>query len=86
MSCDTFYARVNNKPHLFIRTESRFFDITNCRIFTDDGIPEMGGLLSDAIEISAEGVAELYARFGIRKPRAKFKASKIRRFQKEEAV
>jgi hypothetical protein len=76
MSTDTFYARVDNKSHVFIRTESRFFDIT------DDEVPDRDGLVPDAILVSNETVAELVAKLA----RAKVRRSKITRFSKEAAV
>lgn len=61
MSCDTFYARVNNKPHVFIRTESRFFDITDCSVLTNGHIDENDGLVPNAMKMSDVEVADLLA-------------------------
>ena len=59
---DTFYATVDNKSRVFIRTESRFFDITGCKqVLADGHIDDNDGLIPDAIQVSAQEVADLVA-------------------------
>lgn len=80
MSTDTFIVRLPNKQIVsIVRTDSgRFVNISNRKIKTD-------GLIQKAVEVSASYVAQLVARFCV-KPSVRGKASRIRRFNKEEAV
>jgi hypothetical protein len=66
---------VHNKHYVCVRTESRFFDITNHRVLT-------GGLVPKAREVSAEYVADLV----VKSSKIKGKASRIKGVRKEEAV
>ena len=59
---DTFYYRVNHESHFFIRTESRFYEIADCRVLTDGEVPDHDGLLPNAKRVSDEKVAELVAK------------------------
>ena len=81
MSTNTFIVKLPNKQIVSIeRTDSgRFFKIANRKIKTD------GLIQIKAVEISASYVAQLVARFCV-KPSVRGKASRIRRFNKEEAV
>lgn len=56
-----FYARVDNKSHVFIRIESGFYDITDCHVLNDGEVPGRDGLLPDAQRVSDEEVTELVA-------------------------
>lgn len=56
-----FLSFPDNKTHLVVRTESRFFDITDCPINHDGHIDDNDGLIPDAIEIPTQTVADLYA-------------------------
>ena len=80
MSTDTFIVRLPNKQIVsIVRTDSgRFVNISNRKIKTD-------GLIQKAVEVSASYVTQLVARFCV-KPSVRGKASRIRRFNKEEAV
>jgi hypothetical protein len=60
MSCDTFYARVDNKPHVFIRIEKHWFDIYGRSVRADGSrIDSNEGLIRNAVKVSEEEVAEL---------------------------
>jgi hypothetical protein len=62
MLSDTFYARVDNKSHVFIRTEKHWFDIYACSVLTDGSrIGCNDGLIPNAVKVSEEEVAELVA-------------------------
>lgn len=58
---DVFYAAIDNKIHAFIRTENRFFDITAACQPLANGHIDDNGLIVDAIEVSAQEVADLVA-------------------------
>jgi hypothetical protein len=76
---DTFIVKPGNKVIVLTRTESRFFDITNCRVLTDGVISDGDGLVPEARPVSNEFVAEIVAKSA----RAKVRRSNIKRFQKE---
>ena len=92
MNDNAFFVRLPNKVIVFVRTDTgRFFKISDCLIDTDGHIDENDGLVPGAIEVRAQNVAELYARFGVQQtlpPRTKTKrkASKIKKLRKEEAT
>jgi hypothetical protein len=80
MNVNTFYVVVNNKRHVPIRTESRFFDITNRRGLTDGKTLGKDGLIPIAKSVSNKCAAEWVAKSA----RAKVRRSRIRRFRMEE--
>lgn len=83
---DYLFIKDGNKNSHFIRTcTGRLYDITNCRnsILTDGHIDENDGLIPNAIRISDSYVVELMAKS---ESRAKRKASRIRKLQREEAL
>jgi hypothetical protein len=54
-----FKVNLKNKHLEIIRTEKRFFDISDCQVQTNGGIGGNDGLVSDAVEVSAQEVADL---------------------------
>lgn len=64
-----FLSFPDNKTHLVVRTESRFFDITDRPINHDGHIDDNNGLIPDAVEIPTQTVADLYAEEIVRNER-----------------
>jgi hypothetical protein len=58
---DHYLVNLENKSSQVVRTESRFFDITDCNILTDGHIDDNDGLIPNAIEVTSQEVADLVA-------------------------
>ncbi len=85
MNINYFKVRLAHKSYCFIRTERRFFEISDCRIQTDGRLNDYDGLVLNAVPVPDSTVADLVAQSSkTQKPRSK--ASKIRKFRKVEAA
>jgi hypothetical protein len=73
---DIFIVKVSHKSYHFVRTESRFFEISESEILSN-------GPVVNAVSTPDSTVADLVAQGEREKQKTKGKASKIRRFQKE---
>lgn len=74
MNTDIIIIKLRNKHNrIFARTEDRWFEITGCEA-------DLSGVLAKAKEVSAQYVADLYARSN----RVKAKASKIKKLTREK--
>ncbi|MGH9953779.1 MAG: hypothetical protein ACRD5J_19355 [Nitrososphaeraceae archaeon] len=79
MNFNYFYIKLPHKDYYFIRTESRFFEISESEILSNRLVPNAVHV-PDLIVADLIGQAERQQRQ--HKPRGK--ASKIRRFQSKE--
>ena len=83
MNVNYFNVRLAHKSYRFIRTESRFFEISDCRIQTDGGLNDCDALVVNAVSVPDSTVADLVAQAEIaalkqKKARARHKISRIR--------
>lgn len=76
MNANGFNVRLSHKVYSFIRTESRFLEVSESRILAN-------GLVIDAIPVPDSTVADLVAQAEKQEQKPRGKASNIRRFQKE---
>ncbi|MGH9952863.1 MAG: hypothetical protein ACRD5J_14665 [Nitrososphaeraceae archaeon] len=76
----TFNVRLSHKSYCFVRTESRFFEVSESRILAN-------GLVLDAIPVPDSTVVDLLAQAQAssttKKQKPRGKASSIQRFRKE---
>ena len=85
MNVNYFNVRLAHKSYRFIRTESRFFEISDYRIQTDGGLNDYDGLALNAVPVPDSTVADLVAQSS-KSQKTRSKASKIRSFRKVEAA
>ena len=74
---DVYNVRLSHKHYCFVRTESRFFDISEAETLAN-------GLVPNAAQNPDSAVADLVAQGERYLQKLKCKASNIRRFQKRE--